>query len=428
MNYFKLKEHNTNVKTEAISGMTTFMSMLYIIPVNATIMSASGMPFDALVTATIIMSVFASILNGVWANTPIAMSVGMGLNAYFSFGLVKGMGIAWQSALGVVFISGILYLLISLTPLRRQMIEGISLDMKRAVSAGIGAFLAFIGLSEMKIIVDSPATLVKLGNFSNFHVELGLIGLLFTFFFYMRGLKAAYILGIISTTVVAFIFGFVKLPDTIVSLPASVAPITMQLDISSALSLAMIPVILTFLITDIFDTLGTLTGVGIRAKLFEEKNSIALQKTIESDAAATLLSGVVGVSSTTSFIESATGVEAGGRTGMTAVVTGLLFLLPLFFLPLFKVIPTEAIYPVLVIVGAKMFSEVAEINYKDPAVAISTFFIVLGMPLTYSITDGLLLGMISFSIVKIFMGEFGKIGVVPIVLSIIGLLLFFELS
>jgi len=428
MNYFKLKEHNTNIKTEAIAGMTTFMSMLYIIPVNATIMSASGMPFDALVTATIFMSVVATILNGLWANTPIAMSVGMGLNAYFSFGLVKGMGIAWQSALGVVFISGILYLLISFTPLRRQMIEGISLDMKRAVSAGIGAFLAFIGLSEMKIIVDSPATLVKLGNFSDLHVELGLIGLLFTFFFYIRGLKAAYILGIISTTVVAFIFGFAELPDTFISLPASLAPITMQLDISSTLSLAMIPVILTFLITDIFDTLGTLTGVGIRAKLFEGKNSIPLQKTIESDAAATLLSGVVGVSSTTSFIESATGVEAGGRTGMTAVATGLLFLLPLFFLPLFKAIPPEAIYPVLVIVGAKMFSEVANINYKDPAVATSTFFIVLGMPLTYSITDGLLLGMISFSIIKIFMGELRKIGVVPIVLSIIGLLLFFGLS
>ncbi|RRS31603.1 MAG: guanine permease [Epsilonproteobacteria bacterium (ex Lamellibrachia satsuma)] len=427
MNYFKLKEHSTNVKTETIAGATTFMSMLYIIPVNAAIMSASGMPFDALVTATILMSVIASVLNGLWANTPVAMSVGMGLNAYFSFGLVKGMGIAWQTALGVVFLSGILYLLISLTPLRRQMIEGISLDMKRAVSAGIGAFLAFIGLEEMKIIVDSPDTLVTIGDFSNVHVELGLVGLLLTFFFYIRGIKAAYILGIIATTLIAFVFGFSKLPDSFISLPASIAPIALQLNLSSALSLAMIPVILTFLITDIFDTLGTLTGVGMRAQLFEGKNSVPLQKTIEADAAATLLSGVAGVSSTTAFIESATGVEAGGRTGLTAVVTGLLFLLPLFFLPFFKAIPSEAIYPVLVIVGAKMFSEVAQINYKDPAITTSTFFIVLGMPLTYSITDGLLLGMISFTVIKIFMGEFDKIGVVPIVLSIIGLVLFFGL-
>ncbi len=427
IDFFKLKEHKTNVRTEVTAGFTTFMAMLYIVPVNAAIMSASGMPYDALITATAVMTIIASILNGFWANTPIAMSVGMGLNAYFSFGLVKGMGIPWQSALGIVFVSGILYVLISMTPLRRWMIETIPMDIKRAVSAGIGAFIAFIGLEQMKIIVESPSTLVTLGNFQDSHVLLGLFGLALTIFFSLKKYRGAFILSIVLTTLLAWISGIEKLPEQFISMPASMAPITFELDISSVLTLTMIPVILIFLITDIFDTLGTLTGVGMRADLFKQKASIPLQKTIEADAIATMLSGLAGVTSTTSFIESAAGVEEGGRTGLSAVVVGLLFILPLFLLPFFQSVPSNAIYPILIVIGVMMFGELQHINYDDPAVKYSTFFIVMGMPLTYSITDGLLLGALAYVFIRLVQGNYKQIDIAMGVLASVALLVFFVL-
>ena len=238
------------------------------------------MPYDALITATAVMTILASVMNGLWANTPIAMSVGMGLNAYFSFGLVKGMGIAWQSALGVVFLSGILYTLISLTPVRRWMIETIPLDIKRAVSAGIGAFIAFIGLEQSKMIVASSSTLVKLGDFKDIHVQLALLGLLFALFFTLKRYKSALMLSIVLTTLIGWLLGIEKLPETFLSMPASMTPLAFKLDIASAFTLSMLPVILIFLITDLFDTLGTLTGVGMRANLFQGKDSVSLQKTI----------------------------------------------------------------------------------------------------------------------------------------------------
>ncbi|RRS30802.1 MAG: guanine permease [Epsilonproteobacteria bacterium (ex Lamellibrachia satsuma)] len=427
MDLFKLEEHKTDIRTEITAGFTTFMAMLYIVPVNAAIMSASGMPYDALITATAVMTIFASILNGFWANTPIAMSVGMGLNAYFSFGLVKGMGIPWQSALGIVFISGILYILISITPLRRWLIETIPMDIKRAVSAGIGAFIAFIGLQQMKIIIDDPSTLVSIGNFHDSHVLLGLFGLALAIFFTLKKYKGAFILSIILTTLSAWLLGIEKLPEYFVSMPASMAPIAFELDIPSILTLSMIPVILIFLITDLFDTLGTLAGVGMRAGLFKENGSIALQKTIETDAVATMLSGLAGVSSTTAFIESAAGVEEGGRTGLSAVVAGLLFILPLFLLPFFQAIPSNAIYPILIVIGVMMFGELQHINYQDPAIKYSTFFIVTGMPLTYSITDGLLLGALVFVLVHLLEGSYRKIGIAMGVLAAVALLVFFVL-
>jgi AGZA family xanthine/uracil permease-like MFS transporter len=427
MDYFKLQKNSTDVKTEVIAGSTTFMAMLYIVPVNAAILSASGMPYDALISATIFMSIFASILNGFWSNTPIAMSVGMGLNAYFSFGLVKGMSIPWQSALGIVFISGILYVLISITPLRRWLIETIPLDIKRAVSAGIGAFIAFIGLEQTKIIVDSQATLVKLGNLQDLHVLLSLFGLVLAIFFSVKKYKAAFMLSIIITTVFAWLSGIEPFPKEFFSLPASISPIAFELDISSALTLSMFPVVIIFLITDLFDTLGTLAGVGMRANLFKEKNSLPLQKTIEADAVATVLSSLVGVTSTTSFIESAAGVEEGGRTGLSAVVTGILFILPLFLLPFFKSIPSNAIYSILIVIGLMMFSELKNINYNDEAVKYATFFIVLGMPLSYSITDGLLFGALVYVLINIITGKVKDISPAMMILAFVGLGVFFVL-
>ncbi len=424
---FKLQEKKTDIRTEVTAGATTFMAMLYIVPVNASILSASGMPYDALITATIVMTIFASILNGFWANTPIAMSVGMGLNAYFSFGLVNGMGIPWQSALGIVFVSGILYIMISISPIRRWLIETIPIDIKRAVSAGIGAFIAFIGLEQTKIIVDSPATLVTLGDLQNSHVLLALFGLVLAIFFTIKRFRGAFMLSIILTTMLAWFMGIEAFPTEFFSMPASMAPIAFELDIASVLTLSMLPIILIFLITDLFDTLGTLAGVGMRADLFKDKKSVPLQKTIEADAIATMFSGLAGVTSTTSFIESAAGVEEGGRTGLSAIVVGLLFILPLFLLPFFKAIPANAIYPILIVIGVMMFSELKNIDYDNQALKYSTFFIVMGMPLTYSITNGLLLGALVYIAINLFSGKIRESPLAMVILALVGILIFFVL-
>ena len=424
---FELQKHNTTVTKEFIAGLTTFFAMLYIIPVNAAIMSKAGMPFDALVTATTLITIIATLATGLWANTPIAMSVGMGLNAYFTFSLVLGMKIPWQTALGIVFVSGVLYFLIALTPLRQWIIDTIPLDIKRATSAGIGAFIAFIGLKEMGVIVDSPATLVTLGNLSDMKVVFGIFTLFVALILTMKRVKGALILSILITALLSWMLGIVKFPKEIVSLPASIKPIALKMDIASALSLSLIPVIVTFLITDIFDTIGTLMGVGMRAKLFDEKDSKKLQKTMEVDAAATALSGILGVSTTTAFIESAAGVEEGGRTGLTAVFTALLFILPLFFLPLFEAIPSFAIYPILVVVGSLMFSELAKIDYSDFAIKYATFFIVLMMPLTYSITDGLMIGAFVYVLIRLFQKRFNVLKTAMGFMALIAIILFYVL-
>ena len=423
---FGLKEHGTDIKTELIAGMSTFLAMLYIVPVNASILSTTGMPFDALVTATALITIIATLINAFWSNTPVAMSVGMGLNTFFAFGMVKGMGMSWQSALGVQVVSATLYVLISLTPLRSWIVRSIPLDIKRAVSASIGAFIAFIGFQEMHIIVKDSATLVTLGDLRSPQIILGLFGMILGIFLLLKKVRAAFIISMISTAALAWIFRIAPLPDRVVSMPASLAPIFAKMDIPSVLTLSALPVILTFLVTDIFDTLGTLTGLGLRAGFFRREHSPELERSIQADAVGTFLSGLFGVTSTTPFVENAAGVEAGGRTGLTAVVVALLFLFPLFFLPFFKAIPSFAIYPVLILIGAMMFSELKGINYDDPAVLYSTFFMILGMPLSYSITDGLLMGALVYVIVRAFQGRFlENRGMV--FLATIGVVLFFIL-
>jgi AGZA family xanthine/uracil permease-like MFS transporter len=402
---FKLKEHNTSVSTELSAGFTTFLTMMYIVPVNGFILADAGLPMDAVVTATALITILATLFSGIWSNTPIAMSVGMGLNAYFSYGLVLGMKIPWQTALGIVFISGLLFVLLSFTNFRIWIMTSIPMNLRRAISAGIGSFIAFIGLKQMGMIVDNPATLVSLGDFSNENVLLGVLGLLLSFTFYSYRIKEAFILAIAITSAVAWFLGIGKLPEGILSTPSSIAPIAFELDITSALTLSLLPVIITFLITDMFDTLGTLTGVGTRANLFQENNKDdkSLQKTLEADAIATTAGSLLGVSTTTSFIESASGVEEGGRTGLTAVFTALFFITTLFMLPLFKAIPGNAIYPVLVVVGVLMFTELGKINFEDSDLATSAgaFLMVIFMPLTYSITNGIAAGFLIYTIIKL---------------------------
>lgn len=423
MGLFKLKEHGTDVKTEFRAGFTTFLTMMYIVPVNAIIMSKTGMDFGALVTATALITIFATVLSGLWANTPIAMSVGMGLNAYFTFGLVLGMKIPWQTALGIVFISGVLFLVLSFTKFRVWIMQSVPKDLRRAISAGIGAFIAFIGFKSMGIIVANPAVLVGLGDFSDSKVLLGVLGLALVIGLYVWKIKGGFIIAVVLTSIVAWISGMAPAPSEFFAMPSSIGPIAFELDIVSAFTLALAPVIITFLITDMFDSLGTLAGVGYRAGIFE-KDGKDLQKTLEADAGATVAGSLLGLSTTTSFIESASGVEEGGRTGLTAVATGLFFILTLFMMPLFSAIPENAIYPILVMVGVLMFSELSHINFDDIAISVATFFIVIMMPLTFSITNGLAFGFIAYLMIKLLKREFKDINLGVVFLAAISLIVF----
>lgn len=427
MKFFDLAQNKTSVKQEFGAGLTTFLAMMYIVPVNAIIMSKTGMPYEALITATALITIFSTILNGLWANTPVAMSVGMGLNAYFTFGLCIGMKVPWQTALGVVFLSGVIFVVLSFTNFRMWIIRSIPLDLRRAISAGIGTFISFVAFQQMGFIVNNDAVLVGIGNFKDPNVLLGVLGLFLVVCFWAWKIKGAFILAVLVTSVIAWVLGIAPHPKEIFSTPASISPIFLELDIKGAFSLALLPVVITFFVTDLFDSIGTLAGVGTRAGIFDENKKdgvVKLEKTLEADAVATAAGSLVGVSTTTSFVESASGVEEGGRTGLTAVFCGLLFILTLFMLPLFKAIPGNAIYPILVMVGVLMFAELASINFKDPAIAVATFFIVVLIPLTYSITNGLAFGFMSYVIVKLIKREFSDINLGVVVLALISFIVF----
>lgn len=425
MNFFKLKENNTNIKQEFNAGLTTFLTMVYIVPVNAIIMSKAGMPVDAVLSATALLTMFATIVNGFWANTPIAMSIGMGLNAYFAFGIVLAGKASWQSALGIVFISAFIFFILSFTNFRIWILKSIPMDLRRAISAGIGAFIAFIGLKQMGFISSNPETLVSLGNLSDNNVLLGIIGLFLVILAWAFKIKGGFIIAVIITSIIAWIFGFNDAPSEIFSMPASISPIFLEIDIIGALKLSLLPVIITFFITHLFDSLGTLSGVGNRAGIFDNKEGLVkLEKTLQADSGMAVVGSCFGLSTITAFAESASGVEAGGRTGLSAIFTGLCFILTLFMLPFFKSIPPNAIYPVLVMVGMLMFSELGKINFKDHATSVSSFLIVMLMPLTYSITNGLACGFLVYLFIKLIKKEFKDINLGIITLSIISLIAF----
>lgn len=432
MDIFKLKENKTSVKTEIIAGLSTFLTMIYIIPVNANIMANAGMPMDALIVATALITLLACAFNAFFANTPVAMSVGMGMNAYFAFVVCLQMQVPWQSALGAVFISGAVFLLLAFTNFRLWVIRSIPVDLRLAICAGIGAFIAFLGLKQMGIITANKDTLVALGNLSDSNVLFGLFSLVLIFLFWSLRLKAAFILAVLISSLIAWMFGIggASFPKEIISLPNfsstdGLGAIFLKLDIAAALNLAMIPIILTFFITQLFDSLGTITGVGARGKLFEGKEGEKkLGKTLISDAAASSAGALMGTSTVTAFVESSTGVESGGRTGLTALVVALCFGLCLFFLPLFKAIPANAIYAVLVIVGVLMFMEVKNIDFKDPAIAASSFFFIVMMPFTYSITTGFAFGFVVYLLIRLFRFEFDKISLGIWILNLISLAIF----
>jgi AGZA family xanthine/uracil permease-like MFS transporter len=404
--YFEFERLGTNWKTEALAGATTFVTMAYIVFVNPSILRETGMPYQAVLAATCFCAAFGSILMGALARYPIALAPGMGLNAYFTYTVVKGMGIPWQTALGAVFISGVVFLLLALCGVRQMILEAIPQELYAAVAGGIGLFIAMIGLRNAGIIAPNAATLVGLGKLGDKNTLLALFGLLMICGLAAWRVRAALLIGILATTLVGAVAGLV------VWTPGSyrIAEITAtagKLDLRAALHVGFFEIAFVFLFVDLFDNIGTLVGVGKQAGLFDEANRIPrVGRILVADATATIVGSLVGTSTVTSYIESAAGVAMGGRSGVTAIVTGLLFLAALFVAPLVGAIPSAATAPALIYVGSLMMTSLAEIHWSEPAIALPSFLTLIAIPLTFSIANGLAFGFTSYALLRLIRGEF----------------------
>jgi adenine/guanine/hypoxanthine permease len=404
--YFEFERLGTNWKTEMLAGATTFVTMAYIVFVNPSILHETGMPFQAVVAATCFCAAFGSILMGAFARYPIALAPGMGLNAYFTYVVVKGMGIAWQTALGAVFLSGVAFLLLTFLGVRQLIMEAIPQELYAAVAAGIGLFIAMIGLRNAGIIVANPATLVSLGKLSDKNTLLALFGLIVVCGLAAWGVRAAMLIGILATTLMGAVLGLIKWTPGTYRI-ADIAATAGTLDVRAALHVGLFEIIFVFLFVDLFDNVGTLVGVGKHAGLFDTDNRIPrIGRILVADATATVVGSLAGTSTVTSYIESAAGVAAGGRSGVTAIVVGLLFILTLFVAPLVGAVPTAATAPALIVVGSLMMSHLKEIAWSDPAIAIPAFLTLITIPLTFSIANGLAFGFTSYAILRVVRGEF----------------------
>lgn len=402
--FFKLKEHGTTVRTEVVAGITTFLTMAYIIFVNPQILSTTGMDAGAVFVATCLAAAIGTIIMALAANWPVAMAPGMGLNAFFAFTVVAAMGYTWQQALGAVFISGVIFLVLTLTGVRKWLIDGIPVSLRSAIVVGIGMFLALIGLSSAGIVVGSPATMVALGDLTAPGALLAVLGL-----FIMAGLDAlkvrgAILIGILAVTVIAMVFGLQAFGG-VVSMPPSIMPTLFQMDILGALSFGFVQVILVFVLVEVFDATGTLIGVAKRAGLIEPGKPNNLGRALLADSTAIIGGAALGTSSTTAYVESASGVQAGGRTGLTALVVAVLFLLALFFAPLAGAVPAYATAPALIYVACLMMREFREIEWDDITEAVPAALTALAMPFTYSIANGLAIGFISYAVIKAVSGK-----------------------
>ncbi|MGH9722376.1 MAG: NCS2 family permease [Bryobacteraceae bacterium] len=416
--YFEFQALGANWRTEILAGATTFITMAYIIFVNPAILHEAGMPLAAVTAATCLSAAIGSLLMGFWARYPIALAPGMGLNAYFTYTVVKGMGVAWQTALGAVFLSGVVFLILTLAGVRQLIVSAIPHELYAAVAAGVGLFIAFIGFRNSGIIVPDPATTVRLGNLRDGNTALALFGLLVVAGLLAWGVKAAMLLGILLTTAAGMIAGLVRWQPLGYSL-AGISATAFQLDVGSTLNLGLLEIVFVFLFVDMFDNIGTLVAVGKKARLFDRDNRIPrIQRILLADASATIAGS----------IESAAGVAVGGRTGVAAIVTGMLFVAALFVAPLFGVIPAAATAPALIIVGSLMMATAAEFDWQDPAIAIPAFLTMLGIPLTFSIANGLAFGFIAFTLLKIVRGEFRGVNPLVYLLTALFLLRFFYLG
>ena len=417
--YFQIKALNSNFKKETLAGLTTFLAMAYITVVNPSILSDAGMDFGAVFVATCLAAAFGCIIMGILSNLPIAQAPGMGQNAFFTYGIVLGMGHTWQTALAAVFLSGVLFVIISILPIREWLINSIPKSLKLGISAGIGLFLGIISLNNAGIVVDSPATLVQLGDVMTFAPLMCLLGFTIITALSQRHVIGAVIIGILTVTLIGWVSGLAEFKG-IVSLPPSVTPVFLQMDLSSALNLSLVTVILTLLIVDVFDTAGTLVGVTQRANLINQEGKIPnLGKALLSDSSATVFGAAMGTSSTTSYIESAAGVEAGGRTGFTAVVCGILFLLCLFLSPLAQSIPAYATASALLFVACLMTRSLADLNWQDHTESAPAIVTAIAMPLGYSIADGIGLGFMTYAVIKLLSGRFKECSPVVYVVAFI---------
>ena len=402
---FQLKENGTDVRTEIIAGLTTFLTMAYVIFVNPAILADAGMDKGAVFVATCIAAAIGCFIMGFVANFPIAQAPGMGLNAFFTYTVVLGMGYTWQVALAAVFMSGVLFILLSLFKIRELIINSIPLSLRTGISAGIGLFLAFIALKNSGIVVDNPATLVSMGHINSFPAAMGALAFFLTIALVHRGYKAAVMIAILAVTAISLLFGDVQYAG-IMSMPPSIAPTFLQLDFSSAFELSMLTVVFAFLFVDLFDTAGTLVGVSQKAGIMDKDGNIPrLNKALLADSTATSVGALLGTSNTTSYIESVAGVAAGGRTGLTAVVVGVLFLLALFFSPLAGMVPAYATAGALFYVAILMMSGLVSIDWRDLTEAAPVVVVCLLMPLTFSIADGISLGFISYAAIKLLSGK-----------------------
>ncbi|RDC50161.1 NCS2 family permease, partial [Acinetobacter sp. RIT592] len=424
---FKLSKNNTNVKTEVLAGITTFMTIAYILVVNPTILGEAGMDKGAVFTATAIASAIGCIIMGFLANYPIILAPSMGINAFFTYTVVLGMGYTWQFALCAMFIEGIIFILLTVTNVREKIIECMPDVLKHAITAGIGLFITFIGLVNAGIVQQGGA-IISLGNVKSPVVLLSIIGLMIAATLLIKNVNGAFLISIIITSVVGMVFSIVPMPTGVIDLPPSIQPVFMKaLDVgkSQIFSLDMLVIVLTLLFVNMFDSIGFLLGIADKANLLDENGNMPnVKKALLAESVSTTISSVLGTSTLATTVESGSGIAVGGRTGLTAVITGILFLISLFFAPLFVSIPPQATAPILILVGFLMASSILRINFNDFTDAIPAFITFVMMPLSYSVADGIMFGIISYTFLKLASGKKDQAKLSLIILSIVFILKF----
>ncbi|MDE1460561.1 NCS2 family permease [Spartinivicinus poritis] len=416
---FKLKAHNTCVKTEVLAGFTTFLTMAYIVFVNPNMLAAAGMDQGAVFVATCLAAAIGCLIMGLWANYPIALAPGMGLNAFFTFTVVNQLHYPWEVALGAVFISGICFFLLSAFRIREWIINSIPMALRVGIGAGIGLFLGFIALKNAGLVVDNPATFVTLGNIASFPVAMAALGFFLIIALSYRQVTGSVMVSILAVTIISLLAGQTEYQG-IVSMPPSLTPTLMQLNIADALEVGMISIIFAFIFVDLFDTSGTLIAVAQKGKMLDKQGRLPrLGKALMADSSASMAGAMLGTSTTTSYIESASGIEAGGRTGLTAVVVAGLFLLCLFFSPLVGTVPAYATAPALFYVAVLMTGGLTHINWDDITDAAPVVIAAVTMPLTFSISNGIALGFISYTIIKLLSGKTSQLNPALLILSVL---------
>ncbi|EGS5727979.1 NCS2 family permease, partial [Clostridium perfringens] len=422
--FFKLKENNTDAKTEFIAGLTTFMTMAYILIVNPSILSAAGMDQGAVFTATALSAVIATLIMGLYAKLPFAQAPGMGLNAFFAYTIVIQMGYSFEFALTAVLLEGIIFILLTIFNVREAIVDSIPKGIKNAISVGIGLLIALIGLEGAGIVVHTDGgTIVSLGNIVSGSGLLAIIGLLITSVLIAKNVKGALFIGMIITAIIGIPMGITPIPSKIISMPPSIAPTFFKFDFHNIFSLDMVIALFTLLFMDMFDTIGTLVGVATKAKMLDKDGKVPnIKKALFSDAVGTTLGACLGTSTVSTFVESASGVAEGGRTGLTAVSTAFMFFLALFFAPLFAVITPAVTASALVLVGLFMIEPIKEIDLHDFTEAIPAFLTIIMMPFAYSISDGIVFGVISYIILKLFTGKRKEISLTTVILGLVFLL------